>query len=258
VAELAAVRRIIAVGSGKGGVGKTTVAGYLAVALARRKRTVGLFDADLYGPNVTTLFGVASTATGDPWMPVARAGRQPYIKPVRAHGVSIMSLGMVIPEGRAARPAPELIGQLAQQTMRDVDWGRLDYLLIDMPPGTGEPQRTLLQALDVEGFIVVTTASQLSIADCEREVDWIVREGGVVLGVVENLAHVQCPSCGEHIALFEGDVSSSSALSRYPLLARLPWSAGAARPMSGEAEPALAPEFDRIAAWLEYLAPDER
>jgi ATP-binding protein involved in chromosome partitioning len=253
VAELPGVRRIIAIGSGKGGVGKTTVAGHLALALARRGRAVGLFDADLYGPNVTTLFGLAGKAKGDAWMPVARARREPYIEPVRAQGVAIMSLGLMIPEGRAARPAPELIGALAEQTVRDVRWGPLDYLVIDMPPGTGEPQRTLLQALEIEGFIVVTTASGLSIADCEREVDWIVRDGGAVLGVVENLAYLTCPGCGKEISLFEGSVAESKALGRYPLLARLPWSAPVAGPITAAGAAALAGEFDRVARWLEYL-----
>jgi ATP-binding protein involved in chromosome partitioning len=255
VAGLAGVKRIVAVGSGKGGVGKTTVAGRLAVALARRGRAVGLFDADLYGPNVTTLFGVAGKATRDAWMPVARARKEPYIKPVEASGVAIMSLGLVIPEGRAARPAPELIGRLAEQTLRDVAWGALDYLLIDMPPGTGEPQRTLLQTFDIEGFIVVTTASALSIADCEREVDWIVRDGGSVLGVVENLAYLRCPHCGQEVSLFEGSVGASKALGRYPLLARLPWSAAVAGPIGVESAGALRDEFDRVAGWLEFLEP---
>jgi ATP-binding protein involved in chromosome partitioning len=229
------------------------VAGHLALALVRRGRAVGLFDADLYGPNVTTLFGISGKGTGDTWMPVARARKEPYIEPVVANGVAVMSLGLVIPEGRAARPAPELIGRLAEQTLRDVAWGALDYLLIDMPPGTGEPQRSLLQAFDIEGFIVVTTASALSIADCEREVDWIVRDGASVLGVVENLAYLRCPHCAQEISLFEGSVGDSKALGRYPLLARLPWSAPVAGLISAESEAALRDEFDYMASWLEFL-----
>jgi ATP-binding protein involved in chromosome partitioning len=225
VAELPGVRRIIAVGSGKGGVGKTTVAGHLALALARRGRAVGLFDADLYGPNVTTLFGLAGKAKGDAWMPVARARREPYIEPVRAQGVAIMSLGLMIPEGRAARPAPELIGALAEQTVRDVRWGPLDYLVIDMPPGTGDIALTLSQALPAPatGAVVVCTPQDVALIDAVKAIAMFRKVNLPVLGMVENMSGFICPDCGKRYDIFgSGGAKATAERLDVPFLGEVP------------------------------------
>ncbi len=220
--RLPGVRRVVAVASGKGGVGKTTVTAHLGLALGATHR-VGIFDADIYGPNIPTIFGVRSQTRGENWLPMARRDATPYLNPIVRSGVKIMSLGLLIPEGRAARPDPRFIGQLVLQTVKDVRWGELDYLLLDLPPGTGEPQRTLLEGLEIDGFIIVTTASSLALADAEREVDWLSREGGTVLGVVDNMSETRCPACGASVRLFEGSVADSPVLGTLPLAQSLPW-----------------------------------
>jgi ATP-binding protein involved in chromosome partitioning len=194
------VGRIVAVASGKGGVGKTTVAVNLALALAREGARVGLFDADIYGPNVPLMLGVRQAgAPRVTTMPVARAERAPYLMPLERYGLKVMSIGLLLGEADVVMPDPRFAGMLVTQTLRDVIWGELDYLLIDLPPGTGEPQQSLVRAVRLDGTVVVTTPQDLSLLDAGRSLGMFRQAKVPILGVVENMSHLECPHCGERI-----------------------------------------------------------
>lgn len=172
------VKTVVAVGSGKGGVGKTTVSCNLAVALALEGAKVGLLDADIYGPNVPMMMGVLE-------LPEGKDGK---LTPARAHGVEVMSMGFLIPEDQALVWRGPMIHSALQQLFTEVAWGELDYLVVDLPPGTGDAQLSLSQLVPLSGGIVVTTPQAVSLADARRAVDAYNRLGVPVLGLVENMA----------------------------------------------------------------------
>jgi ATP-binding protein involved in chromosome partitioning len=221
---LPGVGRIVAVASGKGGVGKTTVAVNLALALARRGARVGVFDADLYGPNVPLLLGVAGIPpehAGALLMPLGRRDPKPYIPPLERYGLRVMSLGLLLADTEAVMATGA--GLLARQTLRDVLWGELDYLLLDMPPGTGEPQQTLVRTTRVDGAVLVTTPQDLAMLDVGRSMQLFAREGVPVLGLVENMSGLTCPHCGEPIDIFgKSDRSWPMEEDGVEVLGRLP------------------------------------
>ena len=161
------VAHVLAIASGKGGVGKTTVTVNLALALAERGARVGLFDADIYGPNVPLMLGVRRTRPASGLAPIARSNNIPYIPALNRYGLRVMSIGLLVGEHEALMPDPMHIGLLVTRTLRDVMWGDLDYLLVDLPPGTGEPQHTLLKTVQVDGAILVTTPQDLSLLECQ-------------------------------------------------------------------------------------------
>ncbi len=196
------VSRILAVASGKGGVGKTTVTVNLALALALDGARVGLFDADIYGPNVPLMLGVRRTARARGRLPVARADSTPYIPPLERYGLKIMSIGLLIGDSEAVMPDPNFSGRIVLQTLRDVLWGDLDYLLIDLPPGTGEPQQSLVNAVQVDGAVVVTTPQDLSLMDAGRSLGLFRKAGVPILGLIENMSYLICPHCNERIEVF--------------------------------------------------------
>jgi ATP-binding protein involved in chromosome partitioning len=196
------VRQAVAVASGKGGVGKTTVTVNLALALAAAGRRVGIFDADVYGPNVPLLLGVNRQEGSRALLPIARASSAPYIQPLRRHGLEVMSFGLVMGERDAVLSDPPLVGRLVLQTLRDVVWGDLDLLLVDLPPGSGEPHHTLLQSVRLDGAVVVTTPQDLSLLDAGRSLDLFRRTGVPILGVVENMSAFVCPHCGQPVEVF--------------------------------------------------------
>jgi ATP-binding protein involved in chromosome partitioning len=193
---------VLAVASGKGGVGKTTVAVNLALALRQDGARVGLFDADLYGPNVPLMLGARRKKTARGYVPIARAERTPYIPPLERFGLKVMSIGFVMGDADALTPDPYFAGQIIRQTLQDVLWGELDFLLIDFPPGTGEPQQTLLQSIHIDGVLIVTTPQDLSLMDTSRSLGSFRRAGVPVLGVIENMSYLNCPHCGEPIEVF--------------------------------------------------------
>src|SRR5438552_5409881 len=166
--RIAGISRILAVASGKGGVGKTTVTVNLALALALRGSRVGLFDADIYGPNVPLMLGVRRTRPATGLIPVARTDTTPYIPPLDRYGLKMMSIGLLIGETQAVMPDSMFAGLIVTRTLKDVLWGDLDYLLIDLPPGTGEPQQSLVNTIALDGVIVVTTPQDLSLLDAGR------------------------------------------------------------------------------------------
>lgn len=196
---LTGVSRILAIASGKGGVGKTTVAVNLALALSLDGARVGLFDADVHGPNVPLMLGVRRRQSSRGMIPIARASRQPYIPPLERFGLRVMSIGFVVGESDPVLGDPRYIGQMVSQTLRDVLWGDLDYLLIDFPPGTGEPHQTLLREVKIDGVVVVTTPQDLSLLDAGRSLGQFRQAGVPIVGIVENMSYLHCPHCGERI-----------------------------------------------------------
>ena len=217
------VEHVLAIASGKGGVGKTTVTVNLALALAERGARVGLFDADIYGPNVPLMLGVRRTKPASGLAPIGRADNTPYIPTLNRYGLRVMSIGLLVGEHEALMPDPMHVGLLVTRTLRDVMWGDLDYLLIDLPPGTGEPQHTLLRTVQVDGTIVVTTPQDLSLLDASRSLG-LFREAKVpIVGVVENMSYLQCPHCNERIEVFHRSGTHWGIENKeLPLLGRIP------------------------------------
>jgi ATP-binding protein involved in chromosome partitioning len=190
---LPGVKNVIAVASGKGGVGKSTVAVNLAVALARDGASVGLLDADITGPNVPIMLGLE----GQP-----QKSEDNKIVPLVRHGVKAISIQFFVPAGQPIIWRGPLVGGAITQFLRDVEWGELDYLVIDMPPGTSDAQLTLAQAVPVSGAVLVTTPQEVSLLDVEKALAMFKRMSVPVLGLVENMAGFICPHCGELTELF--------------------------------------------------------
>jgi ATP-binding protein involved in chromosome partitioning len=184
--------RIIAVSSGKGGVGKSTVATNLAIALSEGGARVGLMDADIYGPNIPRMMGISEP-------PPVKDNR---IQPLEAHGISLMSLGFLVERDQPAIWRGPIVMKIIQQFLGDVDWGELDYLLVDMPPGTGDAQLSLVQATHVHGAIIVTTPQEVAVGDALRGAKMFQRVSVPVLGIVENMSWFACPHCGKPTPLF--------------------------------------------------------
>jgi ATP-binding protein involved in chromosome partitioning len=193
---------IVAVSSGKGGVGKTTVSVNFALALAAQGARVGLFDADIYGPNVPLMLGVRRSQSAHGLLPIARAESEPYIPPLERYGLKVMSIGLLVGEADAVMPDPHDAGRIVTQTLRDVRWGELDYLIIDLPPGTGEPQHSLIRTFQIDGVMIVTTPQDLSLLDASRSLGMFRQATIPILGVVENMSYLVCPHCGERVEVF--------------------------------------------------------
>jgi ATP-binding protein involved in chromosome partitioning len=190
---LPGVKNIVAVASGKGGVGKTTVSVNLAVALAQTGASVGLLDADITGPNVPMMIG----AQGQPV-----ASREGRITPLEANGVKVISIQFFLSEGQPVVWRGPLVGGAIQQFLRDVEWGELDYLVVDLPPGTSDAQLTLAQSVPLTGAVLVTTPQQVSLSDVGRAMAMFNRVGVPILGLVENMSGFVCAHCGEVTDLF--------------------------------------------------------
>lgn len=189
---IAGVKNLVAVGSGKGGVGKTTVSVNLAVGLASLGYKVGLLDADVYGPNVPLMMGINKT-------PMAFGDR---IQPLEQFGVKIMSMGFLSPGDKPLVWRGPMLHSVIQQFLRGVDWGELDYLVIDLPPGTGDVQLSLIQTAPVTGAIVVTTPSDVSLEDARKAIHMFHQVRVPILGIVENMSYLTCPHCSERIDVF--------------------------------------------------------
>ena len=205
--------RILAISSGKGGVGKSTVAVNLAVALAQQGARVGLMDADIYGPNIPLMMGVNA--------PPAVINER--IVPLEAHGVKIISLGFLIDRDQPAIWRGPIVMKIIGQFLRDVAWGELDYFIVDMPPGTGDAQLSLVQTTPVGGAIIVTTPQDVAIGDALRGAKMFQRVAVPVLGIVENMSWFECPHCGKPSPLF--GTGGGERLAReldLPLLAQIP------------------------------------
>ncbi|SMX37880.1 Mrp/NBP35 family ATP-binding protein [Octadecabacter ascidiaceicola] len=208
------VARIIAVGSGKGGVGKSTVSSNLAVALAKQGRKVGLLDADIYGPSQPRMMGTTKR-------PASPDGKT--IIPLQAHGVTLMSIGLMLDPAKAVVwRGPMLMGAL-QQMLTQVEWGELDVLLVDLPPGTGDVQLTLCQKTNLTGAIVVSTPQDVALLDARKAIDMFNTLKTPVLGLIENMSTYICPECGHEAHLFgHGGVEAEAETIGAPFLGALP------------------------------------
>ena len=224
-------RTLIAVGSGKGGVGKSTVAANVAIALARSGKKVGLVDADVYGPSQPTLLGTDAKPTAE----------NDRLIPVEAHGLKFLSLGQLVSPGHAlAWRGPMATGALAR--LIEADWGDAEVLVVDLPPGTGDVQLSLIQKSRPDGAVVVSTPQDLSLIDATRAIDLFRKMDVPVVGIVENMAGYICPHCGEASDPFgSGGAEAAAAEIGVPFLGRLPLSA-AVRAASDAGNPPAAGE----------------
>ena len=207
------VKFIIAVSSGKGGVGKSTVAVNLAVAMALTGAKVGLLDADIYGPNIPMMMGVTKP-------PEQRDGK---IAPAESHGVKLISMGFFVPEDTAVVWRGPMVHTAIQQLFRDVLWGELDYLLIDLPPGTGDAQLTLTQLVPLTGAITVTTPQEVALHDVRKGMMMFQKVNVPLLGIVENMSYFLCGHCGERTEIFShGGGERAAAKLGVPFLGCIP------------------------------------
>ncbi len=192
-APIAGVKNLVAVASGKGGVGKTTVAVNLAIALKNMGHAVGLLDADVYGPNVPVMLGTNEQP---------RAIDDRTIIPVEAYGLKMISMGLLSPGDKPLVWRGPMLHSVIQQFLRSTQWGQLDYLIVDLPPGTGDVQLTLIQSVSVSGAVVVTTPSIVALADVRKAIEMFRQVNVEILGVVENMSYFNCPHCKGRIDVF--------------------------------------------------------
>ena len=208
------VRNIVAIASGKGGVGKSTVSVNLAVALAQEGASVGLLDADVYGPSVPLMMGCDDEK---PWTENAK------IIPIKKHGISMMSLGFLLEDGQAVLWRGPMVAGTVKQLLGDVAWGELDYLLVDLPPGTGDAPMSLAQLVPLTGVVIVATPQDVAANIAMKSVLLFQRLNVPIVGVVENMSTYVCPSCGETSKIFAGREGADLARSiGAPLLGSIP------------------------------------
>lgn len=214
---IAGVRSLIAVGSGKGGVGKTTLSVNLAIALSQLGHKTGLLDADVYGPNVPLMMGIRDT-------PAAVGDR---IRPLQQYGINTMSMGFLNPGDKPLIWRGPMLNSVIQQFLRNVDWGELDFLVIDLPPGTGDVQLSLIQTAPVTGAVIVTTPSEVSLEDARKAVQMFRQVRVEVLGLVENMSYMVVPGTDQRIDVFgQGGGRRTAEAMAIPFLGELPLDPG--------------------------------
>jgi len=237
------IRTILAVASGKGGVGKSTVAANLAVALARRGLAIGLLDADIYGPSVPTLLGIGARAQLD--------GKR--LLPIAAHGIKALSMGMMTDPEKAIIWRGPMASSAMLQMVEQADWGVLDCLVIDLPPGTGDIQLTLAQKLKPTGAVIVSTPQDLALIDARRAIAMFAQVHVPVLGIIENMSYFACPKCGERSDIFgHGGAADTAAALGVAFLGEIPLD-GTLRAASDAGSPPAAGD-DRHGAVFAALA----
>lgn len=257
-ARVERVAHLIVVGSGKGGVGKSTVSVNLAVALAKRGYQVGLLDADTYGPSVPMMLGVRKRGESQGWratLPLAqRGGMAPeqMLQPLVRYGVKVISVGFFIGEEQPVAPMPDVQGMLIRQLLHSVNWGTLDYLLIDLPPGNGEPQATLCRELELDGAILVTTPQDIARIDTAKGAGMFQGAGVPILGLVQNMAGFICPNCGERVDIFPTSNEASSLLHEIPVLGVVPLDLATAR--SGDSGQPIVVTMPELLVSAEFYA----
>jgi len=251
------VRNLITVGSGKGGVGKTTVSVNLAIAMAKSGVKVGLLDADVYGPNVPLMMGVRDT-------PYAQEGR---ILPIEQYGVKLMSMGFLNPGDKPLIWRGPMLHSVMQQFLRQVEWGELDYLLIDLPPGTGDVALSLIQTAPITGAIVVSTPSEVALEDGRKAVLMFRQVKVDLLGMVENMSYLLIPETGQKLDIFgSGGAERTAEAMDVPFLGALPLhpqvriGGDTGRPVTllGEADPQAAGFFEIARRVMERCAQPAR
>lgn len=224
------IGKVVAVASGKGGVGKSTIAVNLAVGLAQQGYRVGLLDADVHGPNVPLMLGVRRKQAAQGWQAILPIGQnqelpsQMRLPALERYGVRMMSIGLLVSEEQAALlQNVSTVGILVRQMLRMVEWGALDILLIDFPPGTSEPQATLISTVELDGVVMVVTPQDLALLDSTRALRAFQEAGVPVVGVVENMSYLLCPHCGERLQIFHRSTIERPITSgEIPLLAEIP------------------------------------
>ncbi len=195
--KVADIKYVIATTSGKGGVGKSTVSVNVALALAKFGYKVGLLDADIYGPNIPTMMGIEGVpVTLDP-------NNKDKILPIVKYGIKVLSIGNLVPKDAAIIWRGPLVSQAVDQFLKDVSWGQLDFLVVDLPPGTGDAQLTLAQKTKVSGGIIVITPQNVAMSDAMKAHDFFKRLNIPVLGVIENMSYFICPNCGARTDIFD-------------------------------------------------------
>lgn len=210
------VTHVIAVASGKGGVGKSTVATNLAVALAQDGARVGMLDADVYGPSAPLMLNLKN--------------QQPMVQdskmvPLEAHGIKVISVGFMVPENQPLIFRGPIISSMLRQFLYEVHWGELDYLVVDLPPGTGDIQLTLAQAIPLSGSVIVTTPQDVALADVTRGIEMFKKLNVPILGLIENMSFFRCPHCGERSEIFShGGAARASKQFDVPFLGEIPLS----------------------------------
>jgi ATP-binding protein involved in chromosome partitioning len=249
------VKHIIAVSSGKGGVGKSTVATNLAMALGKKNK-VGLLDADIYGPSIPRMLGTLNQK------PQINPDTN-RLEPVTRYGIKLMSIGFLVEEGAAVVWRGPMLFKAMDQFLKDVAWGELDYLVVDLPPGTGDIQLTLAQKVPVSGAIVVSTPQNVALIDVKKAVDMFQRLNVPLLGMVENMAYMINPANGEKMQLFpKGEIDTWAASKGMPKLAEIPFNPSVG--LAGEAgipvveanaSGAEAQEFMRLADRIREILP---
>ena len=208
-------KSIVAIASGKGGVGKSTVAVNLAVALAQQGLRVGLLDADIYGPNVPMMMG-----KNDAQLTSTESQK---IRPIESYNVKIVSIGFVQKGDAAVIWRGPLVGRMIQQFLTDVEWGTLDYLIVDLPPGTGDAQLTLSQAVPLTGAVVVTTPQDVALSDAKKGVNMFLKVAVPVLGIIENMSYFLCPKCNHRTEIFShGGARVAAKQLNVPFLGEIP------------------------------------
>ncbi len=248
------VKHIIAVSSGKGGVGKSTVATNLAMALSKRNK-VGLLDADIYGPSIPRMLGALNQKP--------TINEQQMLEPITRHGMKLMSIGFLVEEGAAVVWRGPMLFKAIDQFLRDVHWGELDYLVIDLPPGTGDVQLTIAQKIPVAGAVVVSTPQNISLIDVKKSIDMFNRVNIKILGIIENMAYMVNPVNGEKIQMFpKGELESYMKSKNIPKVGEVPFNpsvgiaAEAGIPVvESHSTGAEAQEFLRIADRIRELLP---
>lgn len=248
------VKHIIAVSSGKGGVGKSTVATNLALALSKRNK-VGLLDADIYGPSIPRMLGSLNQKPA--------INEQNQLEPVSRYGLKLMSIGFLVEEGAAVVWRGPMLFKAMDQFLRDVNWGELDYLVIDLPPGTGDVQLSIAQKIPVGGAVVVSTPQNISLIDVKKSIDMFQRVNVKILGLVENMAYMLNPVNGEKMQLFpKGELESYIAAKNIAKLGEIPFNpsvgmaAEAGIPVvESHSQGAEAQEFLRLADRIRELLP---
>lgn len=234
------VKKVIAVASGKGGVGKSTVSFNIAVSLAKQGFSVGLLDADIYGPSVPKISGLSGKK------PESVEDKDVKIEPLEAFGVKVMSIGFFVDEeAPLVWRGPKVQGALLQ-LIGEVNWGELDYLIIDMPPGTGDVQLTLAQKVKLAGAVIVSTPQDLALADARKGIEMFQKVDVPILGVIENMSLYVCPHCGEESDIFgHGSVKREAEKRDVPFLGQVPLDAEI-RKRSDAGQPLAADVFEEI------------
>lgn len=210
------IKNILAVSSGKGGVGKTTVSVNLACALQRRGASVGILDADIYGPNVPLMMGLQGSV-------IREKTADNKLKPPESHNVKVMSMAFLVKEDQPVVWRGPLLDRVIRQFFNDTGWGELDYLIVDLPPGTGDAQLTIIEAVPLVGAVIVTTPQDVAVLDSKKGLAMFKNAGIPVLGVIENMSYYICPCCGEKAHLFgEGGGQELARLLEVPYLGEVP------------------------------------